>query len=131
MPDQTIKTRLQCNKCGRFVTSVLEPVSNSFEPDWPDCANMIPRGHYWLAHSIAPESMNGQYVIHLEDRMNLSYHPDPLRHQGCCGRSSFGRPNQICLCGAEIATEISDCWTSYFAYFQADAVTLVQALDLS
>lgn len=121
--------RIQCSNCGRFLTGCLEPVPVDFDPDWPDCKNMIPRGHYWIAHDIQPERLNGHCLINLDDRFGLGYHPEARRHSGCCGRDGCDGPNQVCECGAEVATEVSDCWTSYFAHFETDAVALISVTD--
>jgi hypothetical protein len=39
--------------------------------------------------------------------------PDTMRSMGCCGPDGSRGANRICACGAEIGTEISDCWTSW------------------
>jgi hypothetical protein len=39
--------------------------------------------------------------------------PDMMRGMGCCGPDGTNGPNRLCTCGAEIGTEISDCWTSW------------------
>lgn len=120
----SMKSHFECRKCGKSLSDDLEPVSRNFEPFWPDRANMIPRGRYWLARDITPNHLNGHYLIHPDDRRGLFYHPDSRRHNGCCGRDGCDGPNQICGCGVEAATEVSDCWTSWFVHFEPAAVTL-------
>ncbi|MES2705625.1 MAG: hypothetical protein V4726_03385 [Verrucomicrobiota bacterium] len=117
-----MKSRIICLSCGEPLTNLLQPVGEHFEVTWPDSENIIPKGHYW----IADEDMGilaGRIMIHLEDRRGMKNHPDSFRFQGCCGASD-GRINLLCECGAEVATEVSDCWTSYYAHFEPEAALL-------
>jgi hypothetical protein len=41
---------------------------------------------------------------------------------GCCGPDGGDGPNQICECGAEIGTIMSDCWTPH-AFIPAPKAT--------
>lgn len=49
------------------------------------------------------------YVINPDDALNMVNHPDPRRLAGCCGSTGTAGPNQLCTCGAEVATLISEC----------------------
>jgi hypothetical protein len=49
------------------------------------------------------------YVIDPDDGLNLVNHPDPRRLAGCCGSTGTAGPNQVCTCGAAVATLISEC----------------------
>jgi hypothetical protein len=87
--------------------------------------NIIPKGMYWIAADDFPQ-IPGNVVIHLEDRLNMTNHPDADRFVGCCGPSA-GLVNQLCKCGAEVATEVSDCWTGYYLHFEPGATELEQS----
>lgn len=53
-------------------------------------------------------------VVHPGDIRGLSLHPDRRRLNGCCRLDGCDGPNLVCAgCGAEIATEQSDCWVSW------------------
>jgi hypothetical protein len=113
-----MKSRVICRRCGKPLSAWLEPVGEDFIVSWRDEENAIPRGFYWIADEDMG-ALEGRVVIHLDDRLGMLNHPDVLRFQGCCG-SSDGRVNLLCECGAEVATEVSDCWTSYYAHFEPE-----------
>ncbi|GAA1416951.1 hypothetical protein ACFQZ4_49875 [Catellatospora coxensis] len=53
-------------------------------------------------------------LVHPDDVRGLRLHPDPRRLNGCCRLDGCDGPNLVCAgCGAEIATEQSDCWVSW------------------
>jgi hypothetical protein len=117
-----MKSRVLCQKCKRPLTDWLFPVGADFVATWPDSENMIPQGHFWIADEDT-NTLKGRIFIHLDDRRGMRKHPDPLRFQGCCGASD-GRVNLLCECGVEVATEVSDCWTSFYAHFEPDSTIL-------
>jgi hypothetical protein len=121
-----MKSRVICKNCRNPLTNWLEPVEDGFVVTWPDSENIIPQGYYWIADDDM-NTLEGRIVIHLDDRQGMQNHSDPLRFQGCCG-SSDGRINLLCQCGTEVATEVSDCWTSYYAHFEPEA-TFLQAFS--
>ena len=123
-----MKSRVLCRKCNRPLTDWLSPVKADFVPTWPDSENMIPKGHFWIGDEDV-NTLKGRIFLHLDDRHGMTNHPDILRFQGCCG-SSDGRVNQLCACGAEVATEVSDCWTSFYAHFEPEATILQPDSDL-
>lgn len=120
---------VKCSKCDATLSVSLEPVDEPFEVEWRDCENIIPKGRYWLAHDLTPDTINGHLVIHLDDRVGLSSHPDHRRHNGCCGDDGCDGANQVCTCGSEVATEVADCWTSYYLHFEPRLTSLVNDGD--
>lgn len=53
-------------------------------------------------------------LIHPDDARGLRPHPDRSRRNGCCRLDGLDGPNLVCArCGAEIATEVSDCWVTW------------------
>ncbi|MBB6428339.1 hypothetical protein HNQ40_000145 [Algisphaera agarilytica] len=124
-----MKHRVKCTLCGNPLTTWLELVSSDFDPEWKDGENVIPQGKYWIVDD-GMVNLEGQILIHLDDRLNLTNHPESERWVGCCGPSA-GMPNQLCgKCGAEVATEVSDCWTSYYVHFEQDKTDLMAESDL-
>lgn len=67
-------------------------------------------------------------LVHPDDVVDLRRHPDPGRLNGCCRLDGLDGPNLVCGgCGAEIATEQSDCWVSWHDLrLQPNAVTAVE-----
>lgn len=56
----------------------------------------------------------GTILVHPGDVRELRLHPDRRRLNGCCRLDGCDGPNLVCAgCGAEIATEQSDCWVSW------------------
>lgn len=67
-------------------------------------------------------------LVYPDDVLDLRHHPDPRRLNGCCRHDGLDGPNLVCGgCGAEIATEQSDCWVSWHDLrLQPNAVTTVE-----
>ncbi|WP_203691886.1 hypothetical protein [Catellatospora coxensis] len=61
-------------------------------------------------------------LINPDDLLVRRAHPDVLRRVGCCGPSGIDGPNLVCGCGAEIATEVADCWTGQVIRLEPAAV---------
>jgi hypothetical protein len=114
--------RVLCRHCGQSLTKLLERLPESFVPEWVDHQNIIPEGMFWIA-SDDMNTLEGRGIIHRDDRRHLHDHSDTLRFQGCCGPSA-GQVNQLCECGAVVATDVADCWTSYYVHFEPDHTTL-------
>ncbi|MFJ1704714.1 hypothetical protein [Kitasatospora sp. NPDC088346] len=65
----------------------------------------------------------GSVILHPEDVRGTAPHPDDGRRNGCCGLDGLDGPNLVCAgCGADIATEQSDCWTAHLVVLTAAAV---------
>lgn len=65
-------------------------------------------------------------LVHPDDVLDLRRHPDPRRLNGCCRLDGLDGPNLVCVsCGAEIATEQSDCWVNWHD-LRLHAVTTVE-----
>jgi len=67
----------------------------------------------------------GRYIINLADAKNMHAHTNIKRLNGCCGMDGCDGPNRLCACGAEVATEKSDCWMPHALIFEPEAVELV------
>ncbi len=106
------------------LTLSLEPVETGFEPEVTDCENLIPKGRFWIAQDFLPDLVNSHIVVHLDDLVDLRNHPDPKRHNGCCGEDGGDGANRICSCGEAVVTVVSDCWTGYYAHFEPNLVTV-------
>ena len=100
------RARIQCVRCGGFLTDWLEPVAETFWPGCADGGDLVPQGQYWLGIGIVPEQMMGHIFIHRGDRRGMADHADPIHGDGFPGGHPGGGPNQACVCGALVATEI-------------------------
>ncbi|MGI5499039.1 hypothetical protein [Lentzea sp. CA-135723] len=125
-------TVFACRTCGTAVTEDLTEVP--FPEEAPGDADgppvpRLPRGTF----AVDPEPHGPPYVplpgnpqvsvpagpgdtflVHPEDVRNLRRHSNPSRLNGCCDLDGQDGPNLVCrTCGAEIATEQSDCWVTW------------------
>ncbi|MFJ9813218.1 hypothetical protein ACIRTB_33880 [Streptomyces sp. NPDC101158] len=73
---------------------------------------------------LASQGPRGNIVICPDDARGLE-----LRHSSpaCCGATPYGGMNQLCACGALVATLSSDCCLAYELHLSADHVRAVQA----
>ncbi len=126
-------TVFTCGSCGTAVTSELSEVS------FPERA-LEHGGEGWAPPRIGPGTFArdpapfgppfrptsedprvlasagpvGTVLVHPGDVRELRPHPDRRRLNGCCRLDGCDGPNLVCAgCGAEIATEQSDCWVSW------------------
>jgi hypothetical protein len=119
-----MKSLVRCKNCSQVLSTPLTPVAEQFQPEFIDNENIIPRGYFWIAHDLATNALTGHIVINLNDQLNLTSHPDPRRNNGCCGKDGCDGPNLLCSCGVDLATERSDCWTSFYIHFEPLKVRL-------
>jgi hypothetical protein len=68
-------------------------------------------------------------LINPDDMLVRRSHPDISRRNGCCGLAGCDGPNLVCSCGAEVATESSDCWTAQVVRLQPLAVVRTAGAD--
>ncbi|MFD4668906.1 hypothetical protein ACFWNN_04175 [Lentzea sp. NPDC058450] len=134
-------TAFACKACGTVVTADLTEVA--FPADAPGDEPPVPRldrGTFALdpdpfGPPSEPSPDNPQIhvwagpretvLIHPEDARNLRRHRDRSRLNGCCDLDGLDGPNLVCgNCGAELATERSDCWVTWHdVRLQPEAVT--------
>ncbi len=119
-----INYQVICQFCKQKLSRLLNPVHSNFKPVFNDETNIIPAGLFWIASDL-PENINGKVLIHLKDQVHLKDHPNPIRSSGCCGKSGSDGPNRICRCLRAVATEVSDCWTSYYLAFEPGKTKLI------
>lgn len=86
-------------------------------------APRMPRGSY------ADSEELGGLVLNPDDVVGTRLHPDPGRRNGCCRLDGLNGPNLVCAtCGAETATQQSDCWTQQQIVILPDAVRPAKAI---
>ncbi|SBT50530.1 hypothetical protein [Micromonospora auratinigra] len=139
-------TVFACLRCGTALTGDLaetpieelpSPSSPSDLPPGETCPAWVPEGRY----AVDPDPFGPPYVPIADDermlvaagpRNTVLINPDDLlvrrlindasRLNGCCGLDGTDGPNLLCGCGAEIATETSDCWTAQVVRLEPLAV---------
>ncbi|MGC4811259.1 hypothetical protein ACLQ29_12120 [Micromonospora sp. DT228] len=139
-------TVFACLRCGTALTDDLHEVQFAELPDpvspyelepGEACPAWVSAGRF----AVDPHPFGPPYVAIDTDGRNLvsagprntiminpagllvrHLHPDRGRRNGCCGLDGTDGPNLVCGCGAEIATESSDCWTPQVIRLQPHAV---------
>lgn len=117
---------LRCKRCGSVLSN---PVSiygaeegNGGEPTFVDNEHLIESGRAFRSEKPYRWSENGprnhldfvpQIWMTIRDLLPaVTLTDDVSRLNGCCGLAGCDGPNRVCACGAEVGTEMSDCWTS-------------------
>ncbi|MFJ5546492.1 hypothetical protein [Streptomyces sp. NPDC093225] len=116
-------TAFSCTSCQQRISPDLQevpmpPPVTEEAPGHRFLPPLVPRGSY------AASPHTGAPVLNLDDIMGVKRHPDPRRRNGCCGLDGLDGPNLVCgNCGAEVATQQSDCWSQQLIALIPDAVT--------
>ncbi len=92
-----------------------------------DRAPFVPVGCLFVSDGETFTASEGWLAIHIADGQNLSNHVDVRRLAGCCGLDGCDGPNKVCVCGAEVAIERSDCWMPHALLLDPATVDLVCA----
>ena len=72
----------------------------------------------------------GTLVLALADVVGTEPVGDTGRRNGCCGPDGMDGPNLKCAgCGAQVATEVADCWTWQEVRLYPDAVRLAEVVE--
>lgn len=111
-----MKRFLVCNTCGQRISNLLDDqIALDFLGKIEE--ELLPVGQYGIGG-------NGDFYISVLDKRHLSYHHDRTRMEGCCGASSNGLPNLVCICKSEIGREITDCCTAHYIVLYTNGITL-------
>ncbi|MFF7167755.1 hypothetical protein ACFZBP_41355 [Streptomyces sp. NPDC008086] len=106
------------------------PVGAPFEPIGPDEDHdgIVPGG-MWKSDErgfLVAAGPRGTFVLHPDDAVGLTPHPDPYRLIGCCGPDGTAGVNHVCGCGAEVAVG-ADRTSGYETRLVPDAVRVEAA----
>lgn len=99
---------IYCKKCNQRLTDQLTEIDIS-KIYFPDFAEAIPEGKF----AFYKEGNILSLLINRNQSL-LQNHKDLNRFQGCCGSSGIYGMNKVCINNHEVATEFSDCYTSYY-----------------
>jgi hypothetical protein len=117
---KTIK--IYCRTCKIKLTEELLEISEN-EIYFPDNAEAVPEGRFVLFNN---NSVLSILVNRKQDL--LKNHSDSYRFHGCCGSDGLNGYNKVCSNNHEVATEFSDCYTSYYIEFSLKN-TLVKCIN--
>jgi hypothetical protein len=110
----------RCRACGVPLTPRLRLLLDPPAPWQRDSDPYLPQGTFTVSEGDFGPA--GEFVVHLDDLVQVGYHPEWRRHQGCCGRAGCDGMNRVCSEGHEVATECSDCWMAHGAHLDPAAV---------
>lgn len=99
---------IYCKKCNKRITDELVEMDRS-EIIFPDFADAIPEGRFTIFKDA--DFLN---LLVNKNQPFLKDHTDTNRFSGCCGSSGIYGMNKVCINNHEVATEFSDCYTSYY-----------------
>jgi hypothetical protein len=117
---------IRCRACNRPLSTALEREVSGSSTNHEDGQPFVPGGSFHVSDGEFFTGSEGRYIINLSDGLNLRDHPDRRRLNGCCGLDGVDGVNRICQCGAEVATEKSDCWMPHALLFERGVVDLVE-----
>ena len=118
---------LRCRSCG---ADLSEPVTireagmdGVAQPEFRDHEHVIDAGYAFKSEEpyrkrLGPGKdqleFTPQYWMTARDLLaSVQLTKNQSHLNGCCGLDGSDGPNRVCACGADIGTEMSDCWTSY------------------
>lgn len=99
---------IYCKKCNKRITEELVEMDKS-KISFPDFADAIPEGRFTIF-----KDENIQNILVNKNQPLLKDHTDSHRFSGCCGSDGLNGMNKTCFNNHEVATEFSDCYTSYY-----------------
>lgn len=99
---------IYCKKCNKRITDELVEM-NRCKITFPDFTDAIPEGRFTIFKD--GEILN---LLVNKNQPLLKDHTDSRRFSGCCGSSGMDGMNKVCANNHEVATEFSDCYTSYY-----------------
>lgn len=120
---RTIK--IYCRECEIELTQELLEIHEE-DLRWVDNKDLMPKNNFSV---VTNEYSNKKSIMVAIDDYNLKDHSDRSRFIGCCGSSNFSSLNKICLCGNEVASEISDCWLSHYIQFDLSKVFAKEKIE--
>ena len=121
---RTIK--IYCRECEIELTSELTEIPED-DICWEDREDSMPGSNFSIVYEIQSDK---KFVLTSIRGHNLKNHSSSAKFSGCCGSSGCNGLNKLCLNGHEVATEISDCWTSHYIKFDNDNVIIKEIKEL-
>jgi hypothetical protein len=100
---------VRCCACGVPLSRSVQLLRDPSELDERDGQPHLPTGRFAISGGFFT-GFDGWLMLNLADAVNTRHHPDPGRHNGCCGLDGCDGPNTLCANGHEVGTERSDCW---------------------
>ena len=115
----TMSQTLHCSNCDAALSLPLEHADGRHikPPQQRDGEPLTERGSVYMSMNplrYTESSVNQlpQAWMRLADLLGgVGYTSDRKKLSGCCGIAGTQGPNRVCVCGASVGTESSDCWT--------------------
>jgi hypothetical protein len=61
---------------------------------------------------------SGEYIVHPDDILHVRLALNGKHLNGCCGLDGCDGPSLLCdVCGAYVATKMTDCWQPHCVVF--------------
>jgi len=120
---KTIK--IYCKECEIELTHELIEIPEA-DLCYEDYEDMMAENNF--CYVVEPQSKI-EFLLTAVTRHKLKDHSDSRKFSGCCGSSGANGLNKLCLNCHEVATEISDCWTSHYIKFDIDKVIIKEKIN--
>lgn len=120
-----MQTVFKCKECGVLLSKPLVgPISPS-KMSFVDETDHVSIGHFGLVDEDFRIEFKDEYIINLQDKINVKFTKDLSKKNGCCGMDGMDGMNTLCINGHEIGTECSDCWMSHGLVFHREKVVKI------
>jgi hypothetical protein len=113
-----------CRACGNALTAPLVELPDGRSVCEKDAQSYVPRGFFVLSDGEYFTGTEGKYIVSLPDVLGTHRHSDMRRLSGCCGPDGCNGLQAVCTCGAEVGTEMADCWTAHALILEPAATAL-------
>lgn len=120
---------VRCKHCELALTLGAVEIPGSPSPiSEQDGADGVPAGLFFrvATDDVWNGAKLGSVVVHRGDLRNAIPSGD---RTGCCGPTGTDGPNLSCAHGHVVGTEVADCWTPRFVFFEPGAVVLTPDPD--
>ncbi len=105
-----MKIIFKCKKCEVKISNPLVGPIGPSKMNYEDEKPHVEIGYYGIVDENFRIEFKNEFIINLEDKINVKYTNDPKKTNGCCGYDGTDGMNTLCINGHEIGTECSDCW---------------------
>lgn len=123
------KRIVRCARCDVALSAPAVEIGGRPNPiDLRDGCDGIPAGVFFVVRTddVWNGAHDGSVVIARDDVRNTE--PCGVRN-GCCGPSGLDGPNLGCSHDHVVGTEVADCWTPHFVFFDAGATVVRDVVE--
>lgn len=109
--------KVYCKKCKIEITNELKEIVDTSILEFIEKTDYIPKSHYVLGKC---SKFQNKIIVNKKDLVDIRYHQDTSRIQGCCGVDGLQGINLVCENNHEIGTEQSDCWMPHLVMLESN-----------